>query len=62
MRITELQHQVETSGYHVDPRAVAEALLRRVDPRRDPVLPGPFSPRRDGSPQAPPDVRPLPGR
>lgn len=57
MRITELQQQVETSGYRVDPIAVAEALLRRVDPRRDPVFPGPFTPRRDESPRGSEDVR-----
>lgn len=57
MRITELQHQVATSGYRVDPVAVAEALLRRIDPRCDPLVPGPLRPRRGESPKATEDVR-----
>ena len=47
----------QESGYRVDPTAVAEALLRRVDPRRDPLLPGPFRPRRDETPRGSEDVR-----
>lgn len=38
MRVNELKDLVSTRGYAVDCEAVAEALLRRTDPRRGPVL------------------------
>lgn len=38
MRIQGLKKSVAMRAYEVDPHRVAEALLRRMDPRRDPVL------------------------
>lgn len=50
VRITELQQRVSARDYIIDPRAVAEALLRRTDPRRDPVLLPPVIRRRADTP------------
>ena len=36
--VTQLKTSVDLDAYVIDPVAVAEALLRRTDPRRDPVL------------------------
>ena len=43
MRVNELKDLVSTRGYAIDCDAVAEALLRRTDPRRGPVLLPPVS-------------------
>ncbi|PTL59286.1 hypothetical protein C7Y72_06290 [Paraconexibacter algicola] len=53
VRIQELQRRVAARDYVIDPLAVAEALLRRTDPRRDPVLLPPVIRRRADSPPAP---------
>jgi hypothetical protein len=50
MRIQELKQSVARSDYHVDPQLVAEALLARLDPRRDPIVMPPVIRRRAGSP------------
>jgi hypothetical protein len=36
-----LKARIEHSAYVVDPHKVAEAMLRRTDPRRDPLFPQP---------------------
>jgi hypothetical protein len=38
VRLHQLKTLVEHHDYAIDPTAVAEALLRRTDPRTDPVL------------------------
>lgn len=56
MRVSELRRAVEDGRYDVDPQKVAEALLRRTDPRVLPVVVPPvIRPRaRDhGAPAAP---------
>ena len=46
-QVRSLRGRIEHGAYAVDNVAVAEALLRRVDPRLDPLAP--FT-RRGGSP------------
>lgn len=36
-----LKARIEHSAYVIDPQKVAEAMLRRTDPRRDPLFPQP---------------------
>lgn len=36
-----LKARIEHSAYVIDPQKVAEAMLRRTDPRRDPLFPEP---------------------
>ncbi len=43
----ELKSRVDRDAYVIDPEAVAQALLRRSDPRVDPVVLPPVT-RRDG--------------
>jgi hypothetical protein len=45
MRLDELKDKVDRSDYAVDPRLVAEALLRRFDTRREASGPAPSSNR-----------------
>jgi hypothetical protein len=47
VRMEELKARVDRDAYIVDPEAVAQALLRRSDPRVDPVALPPVS-RPDG--------------
>ena len=44
--MNQLKTTVDLDAYVVDPQAVAEALLRRTDPRADPVLLPPVIRRR----------------
>jgi hypothetical protein len=57
VRIRELQRRVAARDYVIDPLAVAEAMLRRTDPRRDPVLLPPVIRRRGDTPTAVAPVR-----
>jgi hypothetical protein len=43
MRLDELKDKVDRSDYGVDPRLVAEALLRRFDARREASGPAPVT-------------------
>ena len=52
VRIRELQRRVAARDYVIDPLAVAEAMLRRTDPRKDPVLLPPVIRRRGDTPSA----------
>ena len=40
MRLTEIQEKVGSGEYHVNPRAVADAILRRLFTQPRPVAPG----------------------
>jgi len=51
MRIQEIKRSVERCDYNVDPRLVAEAMLARMDPRRDPIVIPPVIRQRAGSPR-----------
>lgn len=46
IKIQELKQSVERCDYTVDPRLVAEAMLARMDPRRDPIVMPPVIRRR----------------
>ncbi len=59
VRIRELQRRVATRDYVIDPLAVAEAMLRRTDPRKDPVLLPPVIRRRGDTPSASAPARPA---
>jgi hypothetical protein len=41
MQLMSLKARIDDSAYVIDPYKVAEALLRRTDPRRDPLFPPP---------------------
>jgi anti-sigma28 factor (negative regulator of flagellin synthesis) len=41
MHLMTLKARIDDSAYVIDPHNVAEALLRRTDPRRDPLFPPP---------------------
>lgn len=49
IKIQELKQSVERCDYTVDPRLVAEAMLARMDPRRDPIVLPPVIRQRAGS-------------
>ena len=51
MHVQNIKARVARADYVVDPAAVAEAMLRRCDPTRDPVLSRPVR-RRAHSPRA----------
>jgi Anti-sigma-28 factor, FlgM len=40
MRLNEIQEQIGSGEYHVNPRAVAEAILRRLFAQPRPATPG----------------------
>ena len=54
MRVKELKARVDRNDYTVDPRLVAEALLRRVDVRVGLALPVTRDARDRGSAGGPP--------
>lgn len=41
MHLMTLKARIEHRAYAIDPQKVAEAMLRRTDPRRDPLFPEP---------------------
>lgn len=41
MRLNEIQEQVGTGAYHVNPQAVADAILRRLLAQPRPATPAP---------------------
>jgi hypothetical protein len=41
MRINEIQEQIGSGEYHVNPRAVADAILRRLFAQPRPATPAP---------------------
>lgn len=59
MHIAELQKRIARRDYVVDPRAVAEALLRYADPCRDLVVDDEISRSGGGSRRESAGTRPL---
>jgi hypothetical protein len=41
MRINEIQEQIGSGQYHVNPRVVADAIIRRLFGQPRPVVPAP---------------------